>query len=414
MPTPDEGESDNYIYLPLVVGDWPHAQASVPYQGAPTSGLSSTSGLVSKSIGAFHIGYETEFSQVATDYQMNASLNGFVDPMYALDLLASAQALGFEVAGTLGTAADYQSSTGKFSLRRFQQKIDGFAEHYNDFAPYIADGTLYAHVMFDEPCDAEKWGGKAIPRELIKAASDYSKEKLPGLATSVGMGNCMDILQPGDLDLPLAPWSQRPDKGPVDVYIAEQIAALEGNDFVDPEILLSLNVMTGGTLPPEQVASDAIYACQHPDVAMVLWWEWHGEEDFAAVVNGDLAYQDAVRAGTAACAGSAQISGMVYNDVDGDGALGADDTPLVGVTVDLSDGQSTTSDDSGGYEFLDLSPGDYLITETDPSGYVSVTDVDGGHPNVISLTLVAGGHRAGLYFLDRLAFDIHLPLIFRN
>jgi hypothetical protein len=144
-----------------------------------------------------------------------------------------------------------------------------------------------------------------ITRQQIKAASNYSKKLFPGLPTSVGMGECMDILQPGDLDIPLAPYTQA--KGTIKEYILEQISFLEGNGFVDPQIILSINVIGGGTPPPEQVASDASQACQQPNVAMVLWWEWHDlqepEQDFASVVAGDPAYQQAVKFATTACAG---------------------------------------------------------------------------------------------------------------
>lgn len=253
-----------------------------------------------KPIGAFHIDYQTEFSQVQADYLMNASLNGVEGPLEALDLLAAAQSLGFRVAIAMGTTVDYINPDGTFSDAKFRSQLNEFALYAGQLAPYIADGTFFAHTMFDEPCDATKWGGEPISREKIKAASDYSKKLFPDLPTSVGMGGCMGILQPGDLDLPLAPYTQA--KGTIGQYIAEQIALLEDNGFSDPRIILSINVMGGGTPPPDQVARDAIKACQQPNVAMILWWEWHGSEDFASVVNADPDYQQAVRNAAAACA----------------------------------------------------------------------------------------------------------------
>lgn len=255
----------------------------------------------SKPIGAFHID-QTEFSQTKADYQMNATLNVFADPLEALDILAAAQPLGFKVVGAFGDSSDYQDGSGRFDSNKFKDRVNLFAQNRNALAPYIADGTFYAHMLFDEPCDTVKWGGQAVTRDQIKNASNYSKQQFPGLQTSLGVGSCMDILLPGDIDIPLAPYSQDPAKGTIDEYILEQITILENNGFVDPKIILSINVMTGGTPPAQQVGSDASYACRHDDVALILWWQWHGSEDFASVVAGNSLYQQAVSIATAVCA----------------------------------------------------------------------------------------------------------------
>ena len=87
----------------------------------------------------------------------------------------------------------------------------------------------------------------------------------------------------------------------------------------------------------------------------------------------------------------ADISGQVTDDDDNDLE---GETPLVGVTVTLidSDGDvfTTETDENGEYIFEDIDPGPYTIIESDPEDYVSVTDMDGGDPNVIEDILISG------------------------
>ena len=111
----------------------------------------------------------------------------------------------------------------------------------------------------------------------------------------------------------------------------------------------------------------------------------------------------------------AAITGTVYDDRDGTAANAFDgsDTPIGGVSVALyaagpdglptGDALATTlTDASGGYSFSGVLPGDYVIVQTDLSGYDSVTDIDGttsNDANQVAVTL-NGTDVTGRDFLD--------------
>lgn len=97
------------------------------------------------------------------------------------------------------------------------------------------------------------------------------------------------------------------------------------------------------------------------------------------------------------------IEGNVSQDVDGDGLIDfiedpavapVIDRPLEGVVLQLLDaaGQpmldaitgepiTTITDANGNYSFNNLMPGDYQVFQVQPSGYLSVSDVDGDDQN---------------------------------
>ncbi len=111
------------------------------------------------------------------------------------------------------------------------------------------------------------------------------------------------------------------------------------------------------------------------------------------------------------------ISGFVLADTDNDD-LG--DAPIAGVTLTLKDGNGddidsdpdtpgvqptiAVTDAAGAYSFGNLLPGDYRVMQTQPAGYFSVIDVDGGDPNVIGdvipISLAPGGSITGQNFIE--------------
>ncbi len=99
----------------------------------------------------------------------------------------------------------------------------------------------------------------------------------------------------------------------------------------------------------------------------------------AAVISGQTTTADFIDEQLAT------ISGSVLADLDGDNIT---DTPLPNVTITLKDNlgatvATTTTDSTGSYDFLDVPAGTYSIEQTQPSGYTSLSDIDGGDLNII-------------------------------
>ena len=114
------------------------------------------------------------------------------------------------------------------------------------------------------------------------------------------------------------------------------------------------------------------------------------------------------------------IAGTVLQDTSGDGN---GDTPIAGVTVELfedadNDGQpdgpaiaSTTTATNGSYNFSDVTPGEYVIVETQPLGFDTVADLDETDPgddfsnisptdNVIPVSIQSGETDDGNNFVE--------------
>jgi len=132
--------------------------------------------------------------------------------------------------------------------------------------------------------------------------------------------------------------------------------------------------------------------------------------NYATDANGDAVPPASSTASIVTSAAS--IKGLVLEDKAPTG-FGAEDTPLAGVTVSLysdpngdgdpSDGvvlAVTTTAANGSYEFLNLALGNYVVVESDPIGYSSVTDIDGVNDNRIKVTVTTLTAITGRNFLD--------------
>ena len=93
------------------------------------------------------------------------------------------------------------------------------------------------------------------------------------------------------------------------------------------------------------------------------------------------------------------LSGEVLEDIDNNGTFGTEDTGIEGVTIELfaNDGKgnpvgdvlkTATTDSDGFYEFTELLNDDYLVIQTQPENFDSVSDTDGANDNQIAVTIL--------------------------
>src|SRR5690606_18941939 len=132
--------------------------------------------------------------------------------------------------------------------------------------------------------------------------------------------------------------------------------------------------------------------------------------DFAEDVNGEPVPASSGSVSRETIAGS--ITGNVYDDKDQSGTFTAGDAGLPNVTLTLytdpdADGdpvdgvvvQIVTSGADGGYELVSLTNGNYVVVQTLPAGYTTVTPVNNRLTvNVSALTEFPGRN-----------FFIHMP-----
>ncbi len=107
------------------------------------------------------------------------------------------------------------------------------------------------------------------------------------------------------------------------------------------------------------------------------------------------------------------ITGVVYGDWSGDGFYDPGEPGLANVQVcltPLSGPQVCTTTNAGGqYAFLNLPPGAYTVTETDPAGHLSTGDADGASNGLstIAVTVPAGVTVTERNFFDTTPTGIH-------
>lgn len=117
----------------------------------------------------------------------------------------------------------------------------------------------------------------------------------------------------------------------------------------------------------------------------------------------------------------ASIAGQVYVDANNDGVRDVAETAIPGVTINLTgtDGTgaavslSTTTDAAGAYSFTNLVPGNYTVTETQPTAFGDGKDTVGSltgnnTTNDVLAAIAAGSGQAGTgyNFGERLSIDL--------
>ncbi|MDD3642006.1 MAG: SdrD B-like domain-containing protein, partial [Candidatus Krumholzibacteria bacterium] len=100
-----------------------------------------------------------------------------------------------------------------------------------------------------------------------------------------------------------------------------------------------------------------------------------------------------VNYGDYATAPTGVIMGTVFDDADMDGIKGVSEAGLPGVLISLDSGAEVKTDNAGRYSFI-APQGNYIVVETDPTGFSSTT------PNSVSAAIVDMGDTVVVNFGD--------------
>jgi hypothetical protein len=169
-----------------------------------------------------------------------------------------------------------------FSLTKWKTRVDRFRG--DSIEPYIADGTILAHLLVDEPNDKGNWSGKTVPLPDIEEMARYSKEIWPDMATYIRTKPDFLIgYSYPDLD---ALWFHYlPRFGPIDQFITEWYGQAHALGLV---VIGGLNILNGGdpstgipgkepgrfAMSPDMIRSFGEKLLEQPGQCAFLLWEW--------------------------------------------------------------------------------------------------------------------------------------------
>ena len=173
-----------------------------------------------------------------------AKYGGSISPSNVLSVLAAARAKGGRVFLKLHMGRDsyVQNADRTFSLTKWKALVDRFRTI--NLGPYIADGTIVAHFLIDEPHRAAKWGGKIIPHATVEAMALYSKQIWPTMTTVTHTQTAWLASSPITYRYLDASWGQyAASKGNVTTWAASEVASARSKGL---GLVLGLNVLDGG------------------------------------------------------------------------------------------------------------------------------------------------------------------------
>jgi hypothetical protein len=105
------------------------------------------------------------------------------DPSRIVRLLDRASQAKMRIIVSLTNAADSKNPDGTFSLTRWKAQVD----KYRTLAlgGFVSAGTMYAHLLVEQPNCASCWGGREISWQTVEDMARYSKSVWPTVATTV-------------------------------------------------------------------------------------------------------------------------------------------------------------------------------------------------------------------------------------
>ena len=202
-------------------------------------------------------------------------------------LLPMAQDAGLKV--TLRMTGDHEHYTtpaGDFDLTAWKAALQPWAEV--DLSPFIADGTLHAHMLLD---DIHNFDGADPTGDELDEMARISKVLLPGLPTFV-REKATEMPTPSagryqHVDAIVNQYRHR--EGDVVAWTARQVAHAR---TLDVGLIHGLNIANGGdgssgqpgwqegrfAMSAEEIRRYGAVLAAEPGVSMFLNWEYDGEE----------------------------------------------------------------------------------------------------------------------------------------
>lgn len=213
------------------------------------------------------------------------------DPGYALKtLLPLARDAGLKVTLRLtGDHPHYTDERGNFDITAWKAALQPWAEAR--VAPFIADGTLHAHMILD---DIHNFEGADPTGDELDEMARISKLLLPGLPTFVREeATEMPVPSAGryvHLDAIVNQYRNR--DGEVKAWTARQV---ERGRALDVGLIHGLNIANGGdgssgqpgwqegrfAMSAEEIRTKGAVLAAVPDVSMFLNWEYDSEEKWS-------------------------------------------------------------------------------------------------------------------------------------
>ncbi|GEM_PF-1579633 len=205
---------------------------------------------------------------------LTGGFRAFRDTSDARTALESARRRGVHLVIQLaGGRSRFQNPDKSFSLALYRRRLERFRDF--DFAPYVRDGTIFAHGLFDEPQDPTNWNGRPVPYSVVDSAAAVSKELFPSVPTTIGAPaswlaggapyRCLDFAQP--------PYTLK--RGDFNQWMMNEIEQARRARL---RLIFGLNVLMGGVnrapLTAEQVRVFGAALAAVPDAEGLLLWKW--------------------------------------------------------------------------------------------------------------------------------------------
>jgi hypothetical protein len=196
--------------------------------------------------------------------------------------LSAARKANVRVLINLTGNEQYLRDANGFSMTKWKARVDRFRNE--DISSYIADGTILAHLLMDEPNDPHNWSGKVVSLPEIEEMARYSKEIWPTMPTYIRtLPSYLKGGQFPDLD---ALWFHYVARfGDIDNFIETNFSAARALGLT---IIGGLNVLNGGSessnVPGKKQGKNGMSADElrswgskmlaQPGMCAFLLWEW--------------------------------------------------------------------------------------------------------------------------------------------